>query len=330
MAGIVGAAGVCEVGEVEAGFLEFGLEVDEVAVGADFADAEDVGIGGGDEFDEGLDFVVGFEGVDAFPVLVAGHGEVVLEIVGKKAEAVVGGGGFGGFLVGLGRGGDGSGGGGGLGARGGSGGGSGCGWFGPLGGGFVLFAAGKDEEECHEKRPNEGRGAERFGAVSGGRGSHSGVVVSLFLGGHFLAGHFLGLDCVGFLFDIDFGAFDFVFEFGAGLFELAHALAEAAGQFGDFFGAEEEEDHHEDDHDLRATEVECEDVHQEGLMSSEARLISSSNSVRAFLNSPMLLPRPRASSGIFLAPKRRRTTTKMTMTSGPPRLNARNEFTEVG
>jgi len=253
-----------EVGEVEAGFLEFGLEVEEVVVGADFADAEDIGIGGGDEFDEGRDFVVGFEGVDALPVLVTGHGEVILEVVGEEAEVVVGGSGFGGFLGGLGGGLDGRGGsGGGLGSRGRGGGG---GRFGPLRGGFVLFAAGEEAEECHQKRPDECRGAERFGAVCGGRGSHSGVVVGLlfaghFLTGHFVAGHFPGLHSVCFLFGFGGSAFDFVFELGAGLFEFAHALAEAAGQFGDFFGTEEEEDHHEDDHDLRATEVEGEDVH---------------------------------------------------------------------
>ena len=54
--------------------------------------------------------------------------------------------------------------------------------------------------------------------------------------------------------DVVRGAFDFVLELVAGLFELAHALAEAAGEFGDLLGPEEEEDDDEDDRDLRSAE----------------------------------------------------------------------------
>ena len=57
VAGIVDAAAVFEVGEVEAGGLESGLEFDEITLGSDFGNAEDIGFGSGDEFDEGFDFV---------------------------------------------------------------------------------------------------------------------------------------------------------------------------------------------------------------------------------------------------------------------------------
>ena len=53
---------------------------------------------------------------------------------------------------------------------------------------------------------------------------------------------------------------------------------------------------------------------------------SSSNSDLAFLNSPRLLPRPRANSGSFLAPNSRKTITRMAIISGVPSPKIANVF----
>ena len=89
--------------------------------------------------------------------------------------------------------------------------------------------------------------------VWGRRCAHSSMVIGLLLAGSFL-GHLFGFGVVIFVFGFVFGAFDLVFKFGAGLFEFAHALAEATCEFGDLLGAEEKEDDEEDDGDFGAAE----------------------------------------------------------------------------
>ena len=54
-------------------------------------------------------------------------------------------------------------------------------------------------------------------------------------------------------------------------------------------------------------------------VSVSAVVISRSKSSRAFLNSPMLLPTPRASSGNFFAPKSNKMRIKMMTISWVPR-----------
>ena len=52
--------------------------------------------------------------------------------------------------------------------------------------------------------------------------------------------------------------FHLIFEICAGFFELAHALADAACELRNLLGAEEEEDHHEDNDQFWAAEGVCE------------------------------------------------------------------------
>ena len=55
---------------------------------------------------------------------------------------------------------------------------------------------------------------------------------------------------------IIFGAGEFAFELITGLLKFAHALAHAAGEGGEFLGAEEDKDEDADDHHFRRSHVE--------------------------------------------------------------------------